>query len=470
MLQYLRQQSSFWIAVMTVFAFVAGNMVGEHGWYAFWKAVLGGLDDAEIVYQGAVTPIELVPDYRKWSPSGTSTDANTYRQVPTELLVPLPVYSASALKSTDSTNLARLVYSVGYLGSYTTGYEGDGSHPAVDIRVPEGTPVRGIMNGIVQTAKDDSDGFGKYVVIRHPNVPDPSDPSKTTTLYSSYAHLSSVEVSEGQIVRIGERIGLSGMTGDATGPHLHFQVDGASAPFHPYWPFTSAEARAAGKSTFTAVNSGFDQDRAKQYTVSPLAYIQGHLADSALVRQSGSSSSTIASSSSSRMVLSAAILRQQRLTARLARRQVIDTIVGRPLVSLSLPSTLVTEPEETSADDSSTSSATSSVKVTVSTEPGTTVAGIRFDHDGAYAGRQWENLHITLLDANGNTIQGPAILSAPLHLVVDYGKADFDHNDLTATDFTNGEADVKFLPRGQRTIVIRATAFNTQSRPMPFEP
>lgn len=107
MLSYLRQQSSFWIAVITVFAFVAGNMMGEHGWYAFWKAVLGAVDDAEIVYQGAVTPIEFVPDYLEWSTYGGNGEVNTYRQVPTDLLVPLPTYSAAALESDDSSELDR---------------------------------------------------------------------------------------------------------------------------------------------------------------------------------------------------------------------------------------------------------------------------------------------------------------------------------------------------------------------------
>lgn len=72
-------------------------------------------------------------------------------------------------------------------------------------------------------------------------------------------------------------IGRVGMSGIATTPHLHLQIDTADAPFHPYWPFTSAEASSAGLSFFDAVNAGIGKDKALKYTIHPLVFINTYL-------------------------------------------------------------------------------------------------------------------------------------------------------------------------------------------------
>lgn len=96
-------------------------------------------------------------------------------------------------------------------------YNGSG-HNAIDIGMPSGTPVQAALSGTVMgTGNTDvvpgCYSFGKWVVIKHPNG-----------LATSYSHLSSINVSAGQSVSTGQVIGLSGMTGYATGPHLHFSV------------------------------------------------------------------------------------------------------------------------------------------------------------------------------------------------------------------------------------------------------
>jgi LysM repeat protein len=94
---------------------------------------------------------------------------------------------------------------------------------AVDIGAPKGTPIYAAANGTVIVAQDNgawNGGYGNYVVISHPNG--------TETLY---AHMSKVETSAGTSVFQGETIGLVGMTGLATGDHLHFEVRGAANPF-----------------------------------------------------------------------------------------------------------------------------------------------------------------------------------------------------------------------------------------------
>ena len=232
-LHYLSQRTSFWIAALSVIAYVAGNMMGQYGWHTFWASVLGKTDDSLIVYSGTVTPLAQVPDYARWAKYGGNSKEHTFQQVPKDLLVSLPTYAHGSASDSSA------IYSMGHLGSYATGEENTGSHVGMDIRVPVGTPVRSIMNGVVERVEKSSNGgMGIMIVVRHPNVPDPARPQATTTLHSIYGHLSSVLVEQGMVVSKGEQIGYSGETGFATGPHLHFQIDRDEAPWHPYWPFT----------------------------------------------------------------------------------------------------------------------------------------------------------------------------------------------------------------------------------------
>lgn len=96
-------------------------------------------------------------------------------------------------------------------------YNGNG-HNAIDIGVPTGTSIHAALSGTV-TGTGNTDAipgcysFGKWVLVKHANG--------LSTLYS---HLSSISVSPGQAVGTGEIVGYSGMTGYATGPHLHFGV------------------------------------------------------------------------------------------------------------------------------------------------------------------------------------------------------------------------------------------------------
>ncbi len=96
-------------------------------------------------------------------------------------------------------------------------YSGKG-HNGVDFRAAVGTPVKAALSGVVQgTGNSDSVrgcySYGKWVLIKHGNG-----------LSTLYAHLSQINVSEGQQVTTGQGIGYSGSTGYATGPHLHFSV------------------------------------------------------------------------------------------------------------------------------------------------------------------------------------------------------------------------------------------------------
>jgi len=85
-------------------------------------------------------------------------------------------------------------------------------HGGIDFRAPKGTPVYSTGSGTVVHAGRNG-GYGKMIEINHGNG-----------LTTRYAHLSAVEVREGDRVTIGGRIGRSGSTGRSTGPHLHYEV------------------------------------------------------------------------------------------------------------------------------------------------------------------------------------------------------------------------------------------------------
>lgn len=96
-------------------------------------------------------------------------------------------------------------------------YNGRG-HNAIDLAASDGTPVRSALAGVViGTGNTDLQrgcySYGKWVLVEHANG-----------LSTLYAHLSVINVSTGQKVTTGQVLGLSGRTGYATGPHLHFSV------------------------------------------------------------------------------------------------------------------------------------------------------------------------------------------------------------------------------------------------------
>lgn len=92
------------------------------------------------------------------------------------------------------------------------GYPG---HTGMDISAPYGTNVRAADSGIVEAtyATQYAWGYGRYILINHGNG-----------FKTLYAHNSAVYVSAGQWVNKGDVIAAVGMTGNATGNHLHFEV------------------------------------------------------------------------------------------------------------------------------------------------------------------------------------------------------------------------------------------------------
>ncbi len=237
-------------------------------------------------FDGTTYPIKRTPN---WSRLTNEQRDLTFNQLNDSDLTDIPYYDPGQLTTKtdtlkwgnpvdDSIRNAKITYSTPYMGNYKLdGKEYSGSHLAVDIKVPDGTPVYAMANGVVMKSSDQSSGFGVHIVLKHNNFPSLDDPSKKIVIYSNYAHLSKSFMSVADVVTKGQQIGLSGHSGTSTTPHLHFQIDNDQPTYHPFWPFTWQQASAAGLDFFSAINAGLGQDLAKATTINPVVYVQKYM-------------------------------------------------------------------------------------------------------------------------------------------------------------------------------------------------
>jgi murein DD-endopeptidase MepM/ murein hydrolase activator NlpD len=102
-------------------------------------------------------------------------------------------------------------------------------HAGADMAVDDGTAVKAASSGKVTIAGgSDPGGYGLYVEVDHGKTGPSSEDIRTR-----YGHLSKVGVSVGDTVKAGQQIALSGHSGGATGPHLHFEVRTDGTPIDP---------------------------------------------------------------------------------------------------------------------------------------------------------------------------------------------------------------------------------------------
>jgi murein DD-endopeptidase MepM/ murein hydrolase activator NlpD len=115
----------------------------------------------------------------------------------------------------DPPSIAATAYVMPAEGVLSSGYgmRWGRMHRGIDIAGPIGTPVVAAASGMVEFAGWNSGGYGNVIDIRH------RDGSLTR-----YAHLSQVQVQQGDCVSQGQVIGEIGSTGRSTGPHLHFEM------------------------------------------------------------------------------------------------------------------------------------------------------------------------------------------------------------------------------------------------------
>ncbi len=161
---------------------------------------------------------EEIIAYNSLSANGSLEEGSTIIIPDAEIAIPT-VVKGNPLRGGGGPEIA------GYYGRPIIGgrkTQGLHGYNGVDLGDRCGAPIYASAAGTVIVARSQgyNGGYGKYVVVAHPNG--------TQTVY---AHLASVFTSVGQSIVQGSNLGLMGNTGKSTGCHLHFEVRGAKNPF-----------------------------------------------------------------------------------------------------------------------------------------------------------------------------------------------------------------------------------------------
>ncbi|MGC0419410.1 transglycosylase family protein [Embleya sp. AB8] len=194
---------------------------GWHKLYADNKAAIGGNPDLidiglKLSLAGKATAAA------KTEAPAAKTETKTESLPSASVQVAPKAKAADTTKDTSAKAGSTAVNSSGYVapvnGALGTAFGtsgsmwSSGSHTGQDFVVGTGTPVKAITSGTVVSAGNGG-AYGNEIVIKHADGK-----------YSQYAHLSSIGVRAGATVSTGQQIGLSGATGNVTGPHLHFEI------------------------------------------------------------------------------------------------------------------------------------------------------------------------------------------------------------------------------------------------------
>ncbi|MGW4882111.1 M23 family metallopeptidase [Streptomyces sp. NPDC004262] len=206
-----------------VYTVVSGDCLAkiadEHDVAGGWQRLYADNRQAVGANPSLIHPgLELTLGGRHAAPDRPSRDSRSEAPAPTRSDTPAAPSSDPGSSSDNSTTAVSgftLPVTGGTLGTryhvagsmWSSGY-----HTGVDFVVPTGTPVKAVGEGTVVTAGWGG-AYGNQVVIR-----------LADGHYAQYGHLSALSVSVGQTVTEGQQIGLSGATGNVTGPHLHFEI------------------------------------------------------------------------------------------------------------------------------------------------------------------------------------------------------------------------------------------------------
>jgi peptidoglycan hydrolase-like protein with peptidoglycan-binding domain len=130
--------------------------------------------------------------------------------------------TVAALRARVPTCPLALAWPLRVLVGDRFGPRGAGFHPGIDLPAASGTPVHAAAVGRVTFAGPTAGGYGQLVVVKGAGH-----------VATMYAHLSRILAYPGEAVTVGSLLGLVGATGEATGPHLHFEVRVRGAAVDP---------------------------------------------------------------------------------------------------------------------------------------------------------------------------------------------------------------------------------------------
>lgn len=131
-----------------------------------------------------------------------------------------PEQTVISEEATPLVTQSGIQYPVGEI-KITQGYKF--YHPGIDLDGITGDHIYPVMAGVVEEISYSRLAYGNAVIVNHGN--------KITSLY---AHLSKIEVEEGQEVNIETKLGEMGATGRAWGDHLHLEIRDHNYPINPF--------------------------------------------------------------------------------------------------------------------------------------------------------------------------------------------------------------------------------------------
>jgi hypothetical protein len=111
----------------------------------------------------------------------------------------------------------------------------EGAHTGIDLAMNVGTELRSLQDGVVEKVLHLKNNIGDGVLIKFDDG--------TTGIYG---HMSKINVTEGQQINAGDLIGLSGNSGNSTGPHLHFGLKDTNGEFVDPSPVIEQVAAISG--------------------------------------------------------------------------------------------------------------------------------------------------------------------------------------------------------------------------------